>query len=820
MDSVAGSPNTGAKKPALTPEPHGKRRVGIRVEGIVQGVGFRPFVYQSAHRYGLKGWVRNDATGVEMELEGSHEALEGFLTSLRRDAPPLAAIRSITVQEKPYKGLSGFHIKVSETSSLRTALISPDTAICQDCLRELLDPLDRRYRYPFINCTNCGPRYTIVQDIPYDRHKTTMAPFDMCATCRAEYEDPLNRRFHAQPNACPQCGPHVWLEDSKGRVLAQRDEAVRQAVRYLEGGQIVAVKGLGGFHLAVLARHEAAVSRLRRRKIREEKPFAVMFGNLEAVRGVCCVSAEEERLLCSKERPIVLVRKRSDAESSSAGIAPSVAPRNAYLGAFLPYTPLHVLLFQDGSYDALVMTSGNQSDEPIVTDNAEARERLRDIADVFLMHNREIYIRCDDSVVRGLCGGILPVRRARGYVPVPVPLSCAGPVVLGTGAELKNTVCLTRERDAFVSQHIGDLENLETFQAFEKTIDHLQKILDVRPTWIVHDLHPNYLSTQWAETHADPFPCENGAGATGDPSRGDRPYRIAVQHHHAHIASVVAERKYDGPVLGVALDGTGYGSDGTLWGGEFLYVHGDVCRRLGRFFHLPLPGGDRAVKEPWRTALGALWVLAQDAVEERYGPLMKRWPKKERQLVLDMLRRHINTPWTSSCGRLFDAVASLCGVRDRISYEGQAAIELEQAIEEDPEVYSVDLYRDKGLWVLDSRPLVAQAAKDLLRDEKPGVVACRFHRGLVVALTRLLDILSQGTGLRTAALSGGVFQNVFLHTALQRRLQERGWHVLVHEQVPPNDACIALGQAYIGRCMAAKGGMEDRFGRVMGKISE
>ncbi|MEJ5348226.1 MAG: carbamoyltransferase HypF [Desulfosoma sp.] len=780
------------------------RRVGIRVEGIVQGVGFRPFVFQTAHQWGLNGWVRNDATGVEIELEGPGEAVEGFLKSLHQEAPPLASIRSVTVHDKPCEGLAGFHIISSENSSLRTALISPDTAICPDCLRELLDPQDRRYHYPFINCTNCGPRYTIIQDIPYDRHKTTMAGFLMCDACRAEYEDPSNRRFHAQPNACPQCGPQVWLEDNQGRVLAERDHAVRQAVHFLERGYIVAVKGLGGFHLAVLAKDEAAVSRLRHRKIREEKPFAVMFKNLKAVESVCFVTPEEERLLISKERPIVLLRKRSDSSSLAVGMAPSVAPGNAYLGAFLPYTPLHVLLFEESSYDALVMTSGNQSDEPIVTENDEARARLRGIADVFLMHNRDIYIRCDDSVVRMLPGGMMPIRRARGYVPVPVRLSRSGPVVLGTGSELKNTVCLTRDQDAFLSQHIGDLENLETLRAFENTIEHLQKILDVRPTWIVHDLHPDYLSTQWAETHADPCPYWNAENRGIKTPQEDRPYRIAVQHHHAHIASVLAEKQFDGPVLGVALDGTGYGPDGTIWGGEFLYVHQETWRRLGRFYHLPLPGGDRAVKEPWRTALGALWILAGDSVEERYAFFTERWPEKERRLVLRMLQRKINTPLTSSCGRLFDVIASLCGVRDRISYEGQAAVELEQSIQEDSNTYDAALYEEDGLWVLDSRPLIAQVAEDLQQHVPSSVVACRFHRGLVVAIEKLLEELSHETGLRTVALSGGVFQNVFVHTNLQRRLQKSGWHVLVHEQVPPNDACISLGQVYIGRCLAAK----------------
>lgn len=777
------------------------RRIGVRVEGIVQGVGFRPFVFQVARRWGLNGWVRNDATGVEIELEGDAEAVDGFLETLEREAPPLSSIRSIVVTEKPYENLLGFHIVSSDASAHRTALISPDTALCDDCLRELLDPQDRRYRYPFINCTNCGPRYTIIQNIPYDRHHTTMARFVMCAACRAEYEDPTNRRFHAQPNACPECGPHVWLEDSQGHILAERDEAVRSAVRLLEKGWIVAVKGLGGFHLAVPATQEEAVSQLRRRKVREEKPFAVMFRDLDAVRAVCRVTPQEARVLCSKERPIVLVRKRLEA---SPAVAPSVAPRNAYLGAFLPYTPLHVLLFEESSYDALVMTSGNRSDEPIVTENADARARLQGIAEVFLMHNRDIYIRCDDSVVRVLPGGPMPVRRARGYVPVPVRLSRPGPVVLGTGAELKNTVCLTRDGDAFLSQHIGDLENLETLQAFEKTIEHLEKILDVRPAWIVHDLHPDYLSTRWAEAHADTFPTAGELGHRVELAHRNRPYRIAVQHHHAHIASVVAEKRYDGPVLGVALDGTGHGPDGTVWGGEFLYVAGEVYRRLGRFSHIPLPGADRAVKEPWRTALGALWTLAGDAVEERYRHFTRRWPEKERLVVLQMLQRRVNTPLTSSCGRLFDVIASLCNVRDRIRYEGQAAIELEQSIREDGVIYDAELRKEEELWVLDSSRLVAQAAEDLMEGVDPGVVACRFHNGIIHAVARLLEKLAEETGLRTVALSGGVFQNVYLSTGLPRVLRDAQWTVLVHKQVPPNDACISLGQAHIGRCLAEK----------------
>lgn len=809
MDGVAGSPDSGAQSSAVRPYPPVLRRIGVRVEGIVQGVGFRPFVYQTARRWGLNGWVRNDAAGVEIELEGDAEALEAFLETLRIKAPPLSRIRSLRVSDKPYQRLSGFHIVASDASNLRTALISPDTAVCDDCVRELLDPKDRRYRYPFINCTNCGPRYTIIQDIPYDRHKTTMARFSMCEACRAEYEDPSNRRFHAQPNACPVCGPHVWLEDGRGRILAERDDAVREAVRFLEKGFIVAVKGLGGFHLAVPAADEDAVSRLRHRKVREEKPFAVMFRNLDAVRAVCRLRPQEEELILSKERPIVLVRKRACAPASVPPIAPSVAPRNAFLGVFLPYTPLHVLLFQDSAYHALVMTSGNQSDEPIVTENGQARARLSRIADLFLMHDRDIYIRCDDSVIRVLPGGVMPVRRARGYVPVPVRLARSGPAVLGTGAELKNTVCLARGWDAFLSQHIGDLENVETLHAFEKTIEHLQRILDVRPALIVHDLHPDYLSTQWAEARAEPLPKasegEEKVGAVLESSRAM--YRIGVQHHHAHIASVMAERHGEGPVLGVALDGTGYGADGTVWGGEFLYIDGAVCRRLGRFSHLFLPGGDRAVKEPWRTALAALWLIAGDEVEERYGCFTDRWPEKERRGVLQMLRRGLNSPRTSSCGRLFDVMASLCGVRDRILYEGQAAIELEQSIEEDSGAYEVDIRKDEDLWELDTRPLLAEAAVDLLRGCRPGVAACRFHNGIIRAVGRLLGLLAEETGLRTVALSGGVFQNAYLSTGLGSLLKEAGWTVWVHEKVPPNDACISLGQAYIGRCLLDRMGV-------------
>ena len=777
---MAGSSNPGSEERVNPSGKRGLRRVRVQVDGIVQGVGFRPTVYQLARSLDLAGWVRNDSEGVEIEVAGPEDRVAEFLLRLPREAPPLAKIVRMDVEERPYEAGEGFLIQASERSGSRTTLISPDVCTCDDCLRELFDPSDRRFRYPFINCTNCGPRYTIIRDIPYDRDKTTMASFPMCPACRAEYENPRDRRFHAQPNACWECGPTVWLEDPEGRRLAERDAAVRETIRLLSEGKIAAVKGLGGFHLAVAAGDEEAVARLRRRKIREEKPFAVMFSSLEDIRGVCRVSPEEEALLMSRERPIVLLARRPEPKPGHSPIAPSVAPGNRFLGAFLPYTPLHALLFRDAPYRALVMTSGNQSDEPIVTENQAARERLRGIADVFLFHNRDIYIRCDDSVVRSTRGKLRPLRRARGYVPVPVVLREPGPTVLGVGGELKNTVCLTRGRYAFLSQHVGDLENLETLRAFERTVEHLERILEVRPRLIVHDLHPDYLSSQWAE------------------ARTDLP-RLAVQHHHAHIASVAAERGWDGPLLGVALDGTGYGADGTLWGGEFLWVDGARHERLGRFSRLPLPGGEKAIKEPWRMAVAALWCLAGEEAERLHDDLFSRWPERERRVVLQMLQKGFNAPLSSSCGRLFDAVSSLAGLRDRITYEGQAAVELEQALEPDPGAYEARLVKEEDLWVLDALPLLEETVRDVRRGVRPGLVSARFHNGLARAVVRMVEILREETGLSAVALSGGVFQNVYLSGKVEQELEDRGFEVLVHQEVPPNDACIALGQVHVGR---------------------
>ncbi len=574
------------------------QRVHIRIQGIVQGVGFRPHVYRLAIEHQIHGWVRNQADGVEIEALGQVDDVAAFVEELSTKAPPLARIVHQELRDLPYQDqdISGFSILESQGSQPRVALISPDVCVCNDCLKELLDPSDRRYRYPFINCTNCGPRYTIIGDLPYDRDKTTMAAFSMCADCFREYHDPGNRRFHAQPNACWHCGPQVWIETADGKRLAERDAAIDEAINQLAGGAIVAIKGLGGFHLAVMATHEQAVNRLRSRKVREEKPFAVMFPNLGAIQEHCRVDDAEMDLLLSRVRPIVLLERRRQ-DSHAVTMAPSIAPRNRRLGAFLPYTPLHTLLFAHDRFQALVMTSGNRSDEPIATDNRESRERLRDIADFFLFHDREIYLRCDDSVLRTIVGKPTLIRRARGFAPAPVFLRESLPTVLALGAELKNTVCLVRGHEAFISQHIGDLENQETLRSFQHTIEHLQRILYVQPQLIAHDLHPDYLSTQWAlqQTHLE---------------------KVGVQHHHAHIASVYAEHRLSGPVLGLALDGTGYGGDGTVWGGEILQVSEDHWERLGHLRQVPLPGGNMAAREPWRMAVSYLWSLSPDGIED------------------------------------------------------------------------------------------------------------------------------------------------------------------------------------------------------------
>lgn len=742
----------------------------ISVNGIVQGVGFRPFVYKLAKRYGLTGQVANTTAGVGIEVEGPAATVASFERSLQEEVPPQAVLLDYRSEAVPVGGTTDFIIDLSTVSGSAATLVAPDLALCRDCLAELFDPADRRYRYPFINCTNCGPRYSIVTGIPYDRAATAMRHFAMCPACRLEYLDPANRRFHAQPNACHDCGPQVALCDSKGQLVMSRHQAVVGAAALLAEGRILAIKGLGGFHLAVDAANEAAVRLLRQRKKREEKPLAVMVADLTAANRLCLLDKAEEEALASTAAPILLAPFRA-----GNNIASSVAPFVARLGLMLAYTPLHQLLLRELP-GPLVMTSANLSEEPICIDNNEAVARLSGIADGFLVHDREIYMRSDDAVVVKMAGGIRPLRRGRGYVPRPVPLAGDGPAILGIGGELKNTVCLLKGTQAFPSQHLGDIKNLDAYGFFKETIAHLKKIFAVVPQLVVHDLHPAYLSTRWA-TEEQPLPV------------------LAVQHHHAHLASCLAENQEAGPVIGVILDGSGYGPDGTVWGGEILLGDFSGFSRRGCLEPMPLPGGDAAVKAPWRTALAYL--------EVAYGGKVPGLPflaGHEVEPVREMLRHNLNCPLTSSCGRLFDAVAAMGGGRQVIAYEGQAAIELmEAALPGLGEPYRWDILENGDIFYLGVRSLIRQIAEDVGGGVSLPSVSQRFHRTLVEMLTGAAERVRESSGVNTVALSGGVFNNYLLLEGLVALLTARGFDVLIHAQLPPGDGCLALGQAMIGR---------------------
>jgi len=746
----------------------------IEVSGIVQGVGFRPYVFRLASSRRLNGIICNTSAGVTIEIQGPAETVQDFVEHLPADAPPLACITSFAIRELPCNGDQDFRIVHSQDGTGVRTLISPDVAICPDCLRELFDPNDRRYRYPFINCTNCGPRFTIVRDIPYDRPRTSMAAFPMCPACLREYENPYDRRFHAQPNACWQCGPQVELWDKRGRPIESRDP-IAEAARALRSGLIVAVKGLGGFHLAADATDAAAVTLLRERKRRVEKPFAVMVPDLEAARELCELDLPAQAVLESAQRPIVLLAKKQ-----STPIAEEVAPFNRYLGIFLPYTPLHYLLLRAGNFKALVMTSGNLSEEPIAIDNHEAVARLGSLADYFLVHNRDILLRCDDSVVRVSGGSARQLRRSRGFVPVPVFLKNEQPSVLAVGGELKNTICLTKGKHAFLSQHIGDLENVESFKFFHEAVDHLEQILEIRPDIIAYDLHPDYFSTKWALQQ-----------------RGAR--LIGVQHHHAHIASCMAENHLEGKVIGFALDGTGYGTDGCVWGGEVLIA--DYCgfERAAHFEYVPLPGGSAAIHEPWRMAVSYLaHYFGRDFLSIPI-PFVRTLDPRKTELLLQIIDHQLNSPLTSSCGRLFDAIAALIGIRQQVNYEAQAAIELEMAISsaEEKSGYPLELVRDGEHWILSSQRLFEAVVNDLQENVAVGVISRRFHQGLVEGFTRIAKIMREKTGLKRVCLSGGTFHNLYLSKHFEEQLLASGFEVFTHREVPAGDGGLSLGQALI-----------------------
>ncbi len=750
--------------------------VHISVRGVVQGVGFRPFVYQLATRHGLKGWVCNTSGAVKIEVEGGEAQVQQFLTELREKAPPLSHIEDITVARQLPVYFDKFEITHSVAEEGRYQLVSPDIATCGQCLGELLDPADRRHRYPFTNCTNCGPRFTIIKDIPYDRPNTTMNRFQMCAKCQSEYDNPLDHRFHAQPNACPVCGPQLELLDAAGsRVQCQ--DIIATTAGLLREGRIVAIKGLGGFLLACDATNETAVKLLRQRKKRPSKPFAIMLSSIEEVRSHCEVSAVEEKLLASPPSPIVLLWRKAE-----SAISPAVAPNIKYLGVMLPYTPLHHVLLRETGLP-LVMTSGNLSEEPIAKDNGEALRRLSGIADYFLVHNRDIHARYDDSVTIVERGVPRLVRRARGYAPHPIHLTFDSRHILGCGAEEKNSFCLARDRYAFVSQHIGDMENSEAMEHFKNTIELYKALFRIEPHIIAHDMHPEYLATKYAKEIA---------------AKSDNIRLVPVQHHHAHIASCMADNGISTPVIGVALDGTGYGTDGHIWGGEFMVADYRQFTRMAHFEYLPLPGGTLAIRKPYRIAIGYLLSLFGDL--DSNLPFLKQVDALEINVIRRQLEKKINLPLTSSCGRLFDAVSALLGVRGTIDYEAQAAIELEMLAYDAPDesgCYPFSTVEQNGLSLIRMTDLFSAVIHDLQRNVDRAVISARFHNAVVQVIREQCREISQRTRIRRVALSGGVFQNRLLSRKAVAVLESDGFDVLTHRQVPCNDGGISLGQVVI-----------------------
>ncbi len=747
----------------------------ISVRGVVQGVGFRPFVYQLATKHNLKGWVCNTSGDVKIEVEGEKSALDRFLDELVALAPPLARLEDVFITNHTPQGYSGFEIRHSIAEEGKYQLVSPDIATCKPCLGEVLNPGDRRYRYPFTNCTNCGPRFTIIEDIPYDRPRTTMRSFKMCPQCQSEYDDPTDRRFHAQPNACPKCGPGLKLVDGAGNHVPC-DDALAAAAGFLKQGKVLAIKGLGGFLLACDATSEKAVKLLRERKRRPFKPLAIMVATLDDVRKHCLVSEKEAELLLSPQCPIVLLRRK---EGST--VSPSVAPHIKYLGVMLPYTPLHHILLRDTGLP-LVMTSGNLSEEPIARDNDEALQRLEGIPDYFLVHNRDIYSRYDDSVALVELNKPQIVRRARGYAPHPVHLPFKSKQILACGAELKNTFCLTRDNYAFLSQHIGDLENLETMEHFETTIELYRKLFRIQPEIVAYDMHPEYLSTKYAKFIAE---------------QQKLPV-VPVQHHHAHIVSCMVENGVEDKVIGVSFDGTGYGSDGRIWGGEFLIADYKGFERAGHLEYVPLPGGAVAIERPYRMAISYLLTLfGKDALTPDLA-FLKEVSSRELALIRTQLDKNINSPLTSSCGRLFDAVSALIGIRGRIDYEAQAAIEMEMAADESEhgsypfaivEQYEVNIVRLKDLF--------GGIIKDLESGVSQAGIAMKFHRTMAEMVVQMCHRLAQRSGIKKVALSGGVFQNRLLLRLTAAALEGVGFEVLTHSKVPANDGGVSLGQAVI-----------------------
>lgn len=771
----------------MTPSRIGRKQIHIR--GIVQGVGFRPFVYNLAQQHQLNGYVLNSAAGVVIEVEGEAAELDHFVAKLSSDAPPLAMIENVAVTGLAPAGYASFVIRESVDEPGKLAPVSPDVSTCDDCMRDFRSPGNRRYGYPFTNCTNCGPRYTITRKIPYDRPLTTMACFSMCARCLAEYEDPADRRFHAQPNACPECGPSLALvmtADLDGTpAFGPYLEAIRETRRLLREGRILAIKGLGGFHLACDPSNDTAVRALRERKKRSDKPFALMVPDITAAERICVVSEAGRKALLSQRRPIVILPRRADAPVSA-----ELAPGNNTLGLMLPYTPLHYLLFSDSldeapEFPALVMTSGNISEEPIVTSNREAAQRLNRIADALLFHNRDIHTRVDDSVVRIFEDKERVLRRSRGYAPFPVALSFPVQEVLACGAELKNTFCLTKDHHAFLSQHIGDLENYETLRFYQETLERMKELFRISPQTVAYDLHPMYLSTKLALELA---------GVE----------KVGVQHHHAHIASCMAENGIHDKVIGVAFDGTGFGTDGKIWGGEFLVADFAGFERRAHLRYIALAGGDTAVREPWRLALSYLLDTFGAKATSLDIPLFRKIPAKNIATVRSMIERGFNTVQTSACGRLFDAVASVAGVRHEVNFEAQAAIELEMIAQGGIDAQYPFEISAGDPWQIDFRPAIERIVRDVQESKSTAHISTAFHNTVAAVVVETCERIGAAEHISRVCLSGGTFQNLYLLERSVRRLRGKGFDVFLHAKVPPNDGGIALGQAVIANAAISR----------------
>ncbi|CUU09801.1 hydrogenase maturation protein HypF [Candidatus Kryptobacter tengchongensis] len=748
----------------------------IYIEGIVQGVGFRPFIFKLANEFNLKGYIYNDTNGVYIEVEGEENAIDEFIKAIPVKAPPLSLIEKIISEPTDVKGYSEFFIEKSKSGEEKFVLISPDVSTCNDCLNELFDPNDRRFRYPFINCTNCGPRFTIIIDVPYDRPKTTMSVFKMCDECEREYHDPSNRRFHAQPNACPVCGPRIKLLDRNLNEI-NCDDAIRETAKLLKDGFIVAIKGLGGYHLACNALDNGVVAELRKRKMRIEKPFAIMIPDVKWLDEICVYNETELKLLTSIQRPIVLMRKRKDCP-----IAYEVAPRNSYLGVMLPYTPLHYLILREVDIP-LVMTSGNLTEEPIAYKDDDAFERLKNIADFFLIHNREIHIRCDDSVATVITGKPVMIRRSRGYVPYPVKIPFeAKEHILAVGGHLKNTFCFLKGNYAFLSHHIGDLENWATLKSLIEGVEHFKKLFDLNPKVLAYDMHPEYLSTKYA-------------------LELDIPIKIPVQHHHAHIVSCMTENNLSEPVIGVAFDGTGFGIDGKIWGGEFFITELSKFERVAHFEYIPLPGGEISIKEPWRMAVSYLYHTFGNDLLNIEIPFIKDLTTEKInkvKILLQIIDRKINSPFTSAVGRLFDAVSALCYVRLTVNYEAQAAMEFQMLADENEKgFYDFEVIADSKPWKISFKPGLIQIVNDILNKVPISKISGKFHNTIANIICEISNRIRMETGLDKVVLSGGVFQNALLVEKAVLKLYELGFKVYTHSKVPPNDGGLSLGQAVI-----------------------